>query len=184
MAIPVGGAWIVEVGRSRNRSLESEKLHDRPGFFGNIIKTVGLSSALRLILSTISRLDSYYVIHTVNRYMLRFNAEEMDGAYRRIALLLTKNPHIKGLFRKAWFLDPQLEKISPELAYVRRVPEQGGASNFPADTKPFDIENALVLSRTRRKLYDEGNYMPQSYAMFWPREKLILWSKGRVENKI
>ncbi|MBN1222111.1 MAG: hypothetical protein JXB23_02600 [Candidatus Aminicenantes bacterium] len=202
-AIPVGGAWLVEVSRVIER-----RVH--PGFINgsrtqvngsrtqvtlkkiyikyrilNLMSAAANFLKLRRIiypvLVQLGVIQSFYQLHTFSRYMPRFSPEEMDNAYLRIAELLRRNKKIKGLFRRSWFLDPQLEHISPDLAYLRKIPEENGAVVFRAVTYPSAIHNALAMSSKRRKLYLAKEYFPQAYAYIWPREKLLKWAERRKD---
>jgi hypothetical protein len=45
-------------------------------------------------------------------------------------------------------------------------------------TSDFDIASATARSPTRRKLYEAGKYVPISYTLLWPRERLLRWDDG------
>ncbi len=109
------------------------------------------------------------------------NQKEMEKAYLRITTLLLQNLKVQGVYRGSWFLDPQVEKISPHMAHLRKIPEQGGAIFFRLGTSPADREKAVRMSSVRKKLYEEGLYVPVSYAYIWPREKIIQWSKNHPD---
>ncbi len=198
-AIPVGGAWFVEVSRAKERhefseSLDGEQTHAitkkitmKRRIFSLLRSVTGrlkLRRTVHLALRRLGMIHSFYQLHTFNRYLLRFTPEEMDKAYLRIGELLRRNKRIKGLFRRSWFLDPQLENISPELAYLRKVPEENGAIVFRSVTFQSGIDNALAMSPKRRKLYRENRYSPQAYAYLWPRKELLKWAKSQKDSAI
>jgi hypothetical protein len=108
----------------------------------------------------------------------------MNLAYRAIAQLVKGNGRIKGIYRNSWFLDPQLEKISPGLAYLRKVPLQNGARFFSSGTRKNDVRNALAMSSVRRKLYDQGKYLPVSHAYVWPRTAFLGWAEGQAGKRV
>ncbi|MEW5900803.1 MAG: hypothetical protein AB1715_05015, partial [Acidobacteriota bacterium] len=147
-------------------------------FFQGPIRKMGLVSVKKALFNLIKKEKPYYQIHTHDRYLPRFTPEEMQKAYLQIARLLLQNLNIQGLYRISWLLDPQLEKISPHLAHLRKIPEQNGAVFFRLGTFPMDRERAVRMSPLRKKLYEEGLYVPISYAYVWPREKIIQWSKN------
>ena len=162
--IPVGGAWIVEVSRVGFHPFIADGLKQCIDYFKFLtFKTRGYTF--------------FYVIHTAPRYIGRFNKEEMDLSYRRISELLKLNPRIKGLYRRSWFLDPGLEQISPELLYLREIPQLNGARVFSNGFKKRDNELALTMSPRRKKLYSLGIYQPTSYAYIWPRKNLLEWAE-------
>lgn len=171
--IPVGGAWEVEVSR----------VGFRPFIAGGLGQCLEYMKCLTFKTSGFTQ---FYVIHTVSRYISRFNKEEMDSSYRRIATLLKLNPQIKGIYRRSWFLDPNLEQVSPELLYLRQVPQQNGARFFDAGSKKRDIELALAMSPLRKKLYSQGKYLPTGYAYIWLRKDILEWSErtpSQISNK-
>ena len=111
----------------------------------------------------------FYVIHTSNRYLHLFNAEERNKCYLRIAELLKCNREMKGFLASGWLYDPHLEWVSPRLVYLREIPENNGAKVFfHLGVTESATKNALLKSRNRRKLYKEGSYIPAVYALVWP----------------
>lgn len=96
--------------------------------------------------------------------------------YQELADRLVVEPQITGIFSQAWFWDPQVAKISPKFAYLREMPESGGASFFYLFED--DNDNHVALQNKKRKLlFDEGKYKPVSYLMIWPRNALLKWAK-------
>jgi hypothetical protein len=100
----------------------------------------------------------------------------MNLVYLRIAELMKLNTRIKGFYRRSWFLDPKLEDISPRLGYLIKVPLQNGAKLFAAGSTKEDLKYALAVSRTRRRLYEEGKYLPTGHAYIWPRKEFLLFA--------
>jgi len=184
-AVPVGGAWIVEVSLSRESTPNTNGTKKTNRFIRSFIRRIGLKKLFRYALFKMGFMKFYYLMHTVDRYLPRFTPEEMTKSYLRIADLMRADLRIKGIYRSAWFLDPQLENISPHLSYLRIIPEQNGAKVYRIRTRQSDIDNAIALSPLRRKLYGEGKYKPVCYAMFWPRAELLFWArKQRKRHKI
>jgi len=152
-SIPVGGAWILHKSSIRLWFLIRAgpwQLLKRLSFI--IRKTGGFSP--------------FCTIHTVSRYLNLFRSEEMDLAYIRIAELMKRDPSIRGVIRGSWFLDPNLEEVSPNLAFLRKTPQENGARLFRNVTTNNVIKNALSMSAIRRRLYKEGKYQPTSYFTF------------------
>ena len=162
-SIPIGGAWIVEI---RSVGL-------RPFFNGGVKQ---FFSYLHFIIFKAHGFSPYVTTHTAARTLRHFNEDQMKLTYLRIAELMKQNPRIKGFYRRSWFLDPNLEDISPRLGYLRKVPLQNGAKLFVVGSMDGDIKNALAVSRTRRRLYEEGKYMPTAYACIWPRKEFLLFA--------
>jgi hypothetical protein len=118
----------------------------------------------------------WFRIHTDSRYLGDFNEPGWDACYRRIAALLRRHSEVLGMAGTSWFYDPQLDAVSPRLSYLRARPVERGAFIVRSGTLPFDIQSATAKSEQRRRLYQEGKYMPVSYTLLWPREKLLAWA--------
>jgi hypothetical protein len=97
--------------------------------------------------------------------------------YKTVAQVLEQNPQVIGLFGIGWFFDPAVTEVSPRLAYLRDIALESGARSFCVGPTEGARESALATSATRRKLYDEGRYVPQDHLVVWSRKSLIAWSK-------
>jgi len=161
-SIPIGGAWVIET-----RSLAK----------GAMIRQAQAKSTTRFrstFLRRFSRKDTCYVIHTVERNIREFNAEQMDLAYCNIARLLQRNDSVWGVFRSSWFLDPTLGEISPKMAFLSETPANHGAELYDGGPcSEDDIRKATSMSPERSHLYETGAYVPRNYFYFWPREAVI-----------
>ena len=162
--IPVGGAWIVEIS----------------GIGRKFLITGGFRQFFKASLFTLFHMGGfkpYYQVHTVDRYIKGFNSEERDKCYLRIAELLKLNPEVKGMVAGSWFYDPSLKNVSPRLTYLIKKPMLYGAKVFRLGTEESDIKLALMKSPTRRKLYQEGRYIPTRYLIVWPRKYMLIWAE-------
>lgn len=83
-----------------------------------------------------------------------------------------------GAGRDCRFYDPELAVVSPHLCYCRERLLERGAVMIRVGTSAFDIASATARSPTRRKLYEAGEYVPVSYTLLWPRERLLKWDDG------
>ena len=125
----------------------------------------------------------FFAIHTHTLALDDFNEDGWLETYHRLAELLALNPGIKGWLSASWFLDPALETISPHLAHLRKVPVENGAALFFVGEENRSSSGALATSKTRRRLFDEGKYVPATYMRAWPRKSAISWSeKHRLVN--
>ena len=199
-AIPIGGAWIAEYRRLRknkylkkkespssNKHKKNTAITDNKKLIKKSIKffliNIGLFEKAIPILEKLGIYKSYYVIHTVERYLPRFTKEQMDMAYLNIAELLKTHPYICGLFRNSWFLDPNLKNICPAISFLWEVPQKNGAKLFCVGPAEGTLKkNALALSPQRKKLYEEGKYRPMAYNYIWPRQELLRWASEQEEN--
>jgi hypothetical protein len=119
----------------------------------------------------------FYQIHTYRSGLAEFNEPEWDRAYLRIADLLKIETRVKGAFGSSWFVDPGLQFISPRLTYLRERFEHNGGKIFYIESTVEDVRNATLVSPTRRRLYEEGKYIPRKYMRIWPRKQLISWAE-------
>jgi hypothetical protein len=137
---------------------------------------VGLLPKLRTIMS-IGGFRPYFQIHT-HKFMLgAFNEQGWEECYLCCAELYSVHPEVLGMYGSSWFYDPALDNVSPRLAYLRNTPISGGAHLFFDQTGGDSIDNSLSTSPTRRKLYDDGTYMPKSFMLIWPKQQQILWAQ-------
>lgn len=132
--------------------------------------------ASRFYLTEVRREVPFYETHTDGRWLAEFSKTGWHKFYLRIAEMLELNPQIQGMTGTSWFYDPALETISPNLLYLREVPEQAGAKVFKFGSTDLDIKHATAVSQKRRKLYEEGQYLPTSYTLIWLRDDLIKWA--------
>lgn len=109
-----------------------------------------------------------FQIHTHSRYLDEFTPEGWDECYRCCVDLYRRFPKSRGMFGGSWFYDPQVEQVSPRLFYLQDVPRKGGASFFFTASEGDHVQNAIATSPSRRKLYEEGKYKPQSFTLVWP----------------
>lgn len=117
-----------------------------------------------------------YEIHTYTRSLHQFTQAGWLECYRLIAQIMAKEPHVKGVFGASWFYDPQLEHVSPRLAYLRTDPIRGGATFVRVRTTEQTIPLALSKSASRKQMFDEGKYVPEQHLMIWPRRELLHWA--------
>lgn len=147
----------------------------------------GLGQGLRLIalLLRCGGHRPWYSLHVHLSELDEFTPDGWDTCLLRLADMLALNPEVKGIVGGSWFYDPALSSISPHLAYIHERPAKNGASFFFSQID--NSGSAISRSRTRRRLYEQGRYIPQAYAMVWPRRSLISWAQrtrlGQVASK-
>jgi hypothetical protein len=115
--------------------------------------------------------------HVDSRYVAEVNERGFDNSFFRLAEVLERKRDIRGYVGCSWLHAPQLPECSPHLAYFQKYPREGGAFLLRHGTQISDIENAIKTSETRRRLYQEGKYMPVCYSLLWPRKELITWAR-------
>lgn len=124
-----------------------------------------------------------YESHMDRRLVCDRSIEGYNRFYVRLGDLLSSNPQVKGVvLGAAWFMDPALDRISPELTFLRTVPMDHGARLFPTATTEIQTRNATALSPTRRKLFEAGAYAPRCYMLIWARADVLSF-RDRMSKK-
>lgn len=118
----------------------------------------------------------FFEIHAHKFYMEEFNEQGRNECYRCCAELYALYPRVRGMTAGSWFYDPAVAAISPHLAYLREVPERGGAVALFNVFDEGSKRNALARSATRRRLFEEGRYRPATYTLVWPRARHLAWA--------
>jgi len=165
--IPVG-VQHMELGGVPRRMFYS-------GGFGQAVKY------LRMVLSA-RGVKPFYRLHLSKdvggpAFLLQYSRSTQQQMYRNIAESLMLNPQIKGVFVGSWWYDPQLEQVSPYLAYLKEFPTENGAYLFRYGITKGATKFALANSPDRQELYNQGRYQPAAYNLVWPRSSLIAWAK-------
>lgn len=138
-----------------------------------------LARSLSFFASRRQGFKPYYELHMHRPLKPEFTPEGWTETYFRIAELLALNPHINGVICTSWWYDPQLEQISPRLAYLRSQPLDGHAAMFYVSADVEGTSGAIEVSETRRALYKSGEYIPKLYLMVWARDDLMRWAGNR-----
>ncbi|WP_051563841.1 hypothetical protein [Enterovibrio calviensis] len=136
-------------------------------------------SAADMLLRKIKDRQQMYELHMEDR---RTNPHFLEAGWREfyleIAQRMKSEPQISGIFAQSWFWDAEVIQASSKMAYLRNLPESGGASFYLLEACD-DAEHVALQNKKRRRLFEEGKYTPKSYLMIWPREALLRWAKGQ-----
>lgn len=124
----------------------------------------------------------YFEVHVHKLYQDEFNEEGRNECYRCCADLYALHPEVLGMFGGSWFYDPHIAQISPHLAYLRTVPEAGGARALFDSYNEQAVANATATSATRSALHAAGTYRPASWALVWPRRAQLAWARRHSNN--
>ncbi len=106
--------------------------------------------------------------------------KQANISYFRTAKSIEKQPAIKGLMLASWLYSESTAEVSPHLAWLRTVPQSGGALAVDLGPAPED-SGFLVGGGDRRKKYQEGTYRPTIGCVLWARQDLIAWAKQHPE---
>jgi len=124
----------------------------------------------------------YFEIHVNRLYQDEFDEEGRNECYRCCAELYDLHPETLGMIAGSWFYDPMVEIISPHLAYLRTVPEAGGARAMFVSHDEQAVKNATATSEKRRALQAAGQYRPASWSLLWPRRAQIAWARRNKDK--
>ena len=118
-----------------------------------------------------------FVIHTLERRLRHFKADQHELALRNLAAHLATT-NLAGVYRESWFLDPQVAQLTPTLGFLTAVPLANGARLFnKGAASPGMFADALDKSPQRKAAYDAGTYQPRVYVYFWPRKAMLHWAE-------
>ena len=162
-AFPGGGAWVVDHAGGFSRKFMLQ------GGLGQFLRMA------RLYLFSTRGHRPLYSIHIHNELSQGHTLEERQACHLRIVEMMARHPEIKGMYGISWLTDPLIPTVSPRLRWVREIPEANGCEYFRVG---IDIDGgALARSKTRRRLFEEGKYMPTKYLSIWPRKKMMAWAR-------
>lgn len=119
----------------------------------------------------------YFEIHVHKLYQDEFNEEGRNECYRCCADLYALHPEVLGMVAGSWFYDPVVAIVSPHLAYLRTVPEAGGARALFVSYDEQAAKNATATSEKRRALHAAGQYRPASWTLVWPKRAQLAWAR-------
>ena len=122
----------------------------------------------------------WFRIHTDPRNTGDFDGPGWRRCYLRIAELLATRPEIRGMVGTSWFYDPQLLSISPRLAYLQTDPVEGGAFMLRNGPGAIHTQRATQTSPSRRKLFEDGKYLPVCWSVLWPRKEMLAWAAAQA----
>lgn len=143
-----------------------------------IVLTGGIRQALEVLSTFYLRQRPFrpmMAIHLSEKALSEFTPAGRERCFLQLADVLAANPELAGVFGASWYYDPALERISPHLAFLRE-PERHGAKLFRLRTNEQTTNLALGKSRTRRRLFEAGEYQPTAFMMVWLRDDLLRWA--------
>lgn len=120
----------------------------------------------------------FFEIHVHSFMRELFSEEGRKECYRCCAELYALHPEVRGMLAGSWFYDPALERVSPRLRHLRTVPQEAGAWLLCVGATEDAVTNALATSPTRRKLYEEGSYLPKKYMIVWGKARQQAWARA------
>jgi hypothetical protein len=97
--------------------------------------------------------------------------------HRRLAWLLNRNPGIRGLYNSAWYYDPEVARISPNLGFLNAFASTHGALLVSLGSDLSSVQDATWKSPSRRAAYEAGTYVPRRHARLWSRHRILAWAE-------
>ncbi len=129
---------------------------------------------LRTYATTLGK--QFYALNVHAAEVEFFSEEEFYKLFLQIADLLETRPEVGGVVHgPGWLADPQLQKITPHLAYNSRFFQQHGDGVFYSRD---DDENSYAFSKSasRRALYERGEYVPRLNMGVIRRPQILRWA--------
>ncbi len=88
----------------------------------------------------------FYEFHFNPHRLRQFNQDGWNNVFKLAAEMLLRQPAIKGIFSSAWFFDPHIVLISPELTYIQTLIEKiGGQFFFQRKVRKIEKMHLLCL---------------------------------------
>jgi hypothetical protein len=137
------------------------------------------------ILAEIVRMGGFsplFELHLNSRRKNRLILLETEAnlSYYRAALSVKLQPNVKGLILTSWLFCETTARVTPHLAWLRAVPQSGGA--LIVDIGPAPPNSGFMTgSEERRRLYENGEYQPRLTCVLWLRTSLLQWARERHE---
>lgn len=137
----------------------------------------GILDALEFscLLSRVGGHYPFFEMHYNPHRFRHFNQSGWDDLLCHAAEMLSIQKNVNGLFGSAWFFDPALKEISPEIFYIYQTLERASTSFFFFRATDKDKKNAFLTSKIRRETHKEGRYTPASYTMILPKDTLLAY---------
>ncbi len=115
----------------------------------------------------------WHEFHTHDLAMRFFGARGWEESIRLCIPLLQRQPEVKGIFGVAWWFDPAVGALTPNMAFPYEVSARFGAQFFPYPRDEDAKRNAIHRSPERAALVASGHYVPRPYLMLLPRAALL-----------
>jgi len=102
-------------------------------------------------------------LHSEARSVKLFTEENFKKMLDTLQEIVRNNEDVDLVFGAAWFYAPEMERVSPHLLYMRNeVLSRGGVVFYCGSG---GVDDALSNSRTRRRAYLDGDYLPARYGL-------------------
>ena len=135
----------------------------------------GLIAGMRLarVIAMAGGFAPFFTQHVAPHRMKLFTPAQRERFLRTTAALLARRTDIRGLISTAWYNDPAMATVSPQLAYLGEGWKRWGQGIFRIGTSAEVTEGATAYSFERRRLVDSGSYVPTAYLGVALRRQLL-----------
>ncbi len=105
---------------------------------------------------------------------------ETNRSWYRMAQSLRLQPHVRGLVASSWLHSPDTMRVSPHMTGFSRALLDNGALVIRHHRVDPDC-GVFYRSPERKKLYDEGQFIPTHGMVIWPRKEMLAWADAHPE---
>jgi len=145
------------------------------------IAPASLPRALWFVARKMRGLSPVFFSHLSPRRKNRsLSEQESNRSYYLMARAMELQPDIRGFAGCSWFRSPDVQKVSPHLAWISKVFLENGALVVQGGAADPDC-GVLHRSGSRKRLYEQGRFKPTVGIVMWPRDAMIDWANRHPE---
>ena len=105
---------------------------------------------------------------------------ETNRSWYRMAQSMKLQPQIRGLVASSWLHSPDTMRVSPHMTVLSRTLLDNGALVVRHHAADLDC-GVFYRSPERKKLYEEGQFLPTHGLVIWPRKEMLAWADAHPE---
>ena len=105
---------------------------------------------------------------------------ETNSSWYRMAQSMKRQPAIRGLVTSSWLHSPDTMRVSPHMTGFSRALLDNGALLIRHHIADLDC-GVFYRSPERKKLYDDGQFVPTHGLVIWPRKEMLAWADAHPE---
>ena len=105
---------------------------------------------------------------------------ETNRSWYRMAQSMKRQPAVRGLVTSSWLHSPDTMRVSPHMTGFSRALLDHGALLIRHHLADLDC-GVFYRSPERKKLYDEGQFVPTHGLVIWPRKEMLAWADAHPD---
>jgi hypothetical protein len=105
---------------------------------------------------------------------------ETNRSWYRMAQSMKRQPQIRGLVASSWLHSPDTMRVSPHMTGFSRTLLDHGALLIRHHRADLEC-GVFYRSPERKKLYDDGQFVPTHGLVIWPRAEMLSWADAHPE---